>query len=77
MREQAKILLEFMRKAGAQHVYLNADVIGILREVLDISEREGMEIGEVLKADIRERIVNSPHFAEINNALNSFPKIDE
>lgn len=75
MREHAKILLAFIRKANERQVMLDAETMGILQEVLGITERDILEIGEILKADMREKHINSPHFAEINTILEAFPKL--
>ena len=75
MREQAKIWLAFLREANNRGVMLDIATVNLLYDVLKITDQEIMEIGEVLKADIRERYSNSPHFALINAFLEGLPKL--
>jgi hypothetical protein len=74
MRREAQIFLEFMREANRQSVLLGSGAIGILKDVLEITQQEYLEVGEILKADIREAAAMSPHFSEINMTLERYPK---
>ena len=75
MREQAKIWLAFIREANNRGVMLDVATAKLLYDVLELTGQEVLEIGEVLKADIRERYINTPHFATINAFLEGLPKL--
>jgi hypothetical protein len=75
MRREATIMLEIIRMAIAEGVWLPQELGPILHTVLGITEREALEIGEILKADARERFANHPDFTAVNAELEKFPKM--
>ena len=69
MREEAKILLAIIRDANKQDIDLR-QVMPLLVKHLRISNPEIMEIGEIIKADIRELNANYPGFADMVERTN-------
>lgn len=68
MREAARILLDLIRYANRNHIDLGA-VLPTLVKTLGISEEETMEIGEILKADVRELNATYPAYEGIKARL--------
>jgi hypothetical protein len=69
MREQARIFLTVIREAIAHHVEHSPEFVQMLANILQITDQERVEIGAILKADMREDYATHPCFAEINDVL--------
>lgn len=76
MREQARVFLYIVREAMAQHIESTPEFVQMLANILQITDQERMEIGEILKADIREDYINDPLFFLVNGMLEALPKLE-
>lgn len=69
MRREANILLAIIRDANSHDIDL-VNIMPLLIRHLAITNNELSEIGELIKADIREKNAMYPAYGEINDLLN-------
>jgi hypothetical protein len=69
MRHEAKIFLAILRDANSHDIDL-VNVMPLLIRHLAITNDELSEVGELIKADIREKNAMYPGYGKINDLLN-------
>lgn len=70
LSEGATILLGLIRYANRNNINIRP-ILPSLRDALRISQEEIFQIGELVKADIREENASSPLFGQINRLMDS------
>jgi hypothetical protein len=69
MRQEAQILLDIIQRANKKQISLPPGFLPLLGQVMDITNAERDEIGEILAADIRESVASSPMYGHVNDVI--------
>jgi hypothetical protein len=69
MRNEAGLFLAIMREANKRHITLKSELLLTMYVCLEITPEESVEIGEILKADLRELNVSQPGYGKLNVVL--------